>query len=243
MFDSFTIAAQLLNFLALIWLLKHFLYQPILNALDAREQKISTELADAERQKQQAHAEQAEFADKNQAFEQQRAELLKQVTEEAQVLRQRLLAETRQKAEDLRLKQQQALEEEQKNLLAAIRQRTQTEVLAMARQALQNLAGVSLEARIVTVFSEKLQALNNDERQKFNSSAMPLEIRTAFELSAAQKAELSQAVEKTFAINTELHFSTAENLTSGIELSSDGYKFSWSVADYLATLEKNFERL
>ena len=36
LFDWFTIAAQLVNFLVLVWLLKRFLYKPILKAIDER---------------------------------------------------------------------------------------------------------------------------------------------------------------------------------------------------------------
>ncbi len=45
--DWFTVGAQVLNFLILVWLLKHFLYKPILNAIDSREKQIAAELADA----------------------------------------------------------------------------------------------------------------------------------------------------------------------------------------------------
>jgi len=37
--DWFTVGAQTLNFLILVWLMKHFLYQPVLNAIDGREKK------------------------------------------------------------------------------------------------------------------------------------------------------------------------------------------------------------
>jgi large-conductance mechanosensitive channel len=37
--DWFTVVAQVINFLILVWLLKHFLYQPILDAIDAREKR------------------------------------------------------------------------------------------------------------------------------------------------------------------------------------------------------------
>ena len=45
--DWFTVGAQLLNFLILVWLLKRFLYKPILGAIDIRERRIAAELADA----------------------------------------------------------------------------------------------------------------------------------------------------------------------------------------------------
>ena len=44
--DWFTIAAQALNFLILVWLMRRFLYKPILNAIDAREKLIAKELAE-----------------------------------------------------------------------------------------------------------------------------------------------------------------------------------------------------
>ena len=44
--DWFTVAAQALNFGALVWLLKRFLYGPILQAVDAREKRIADELAE-----------------------------------------------------------------------------------------------------------------------------------------------------------------------------------------------------
>ncbi|MEI8606176.1 F0F1 ATP synthase subunit B family protein [Pseudoalteromonas sp. B160] len=42
--DWFTVAAQAVNFLILVWLLKRYLYQPILHAIDDREQRIADEL-------------------------------------------------------------------------------------------------------------------------------------------------------------------------------------------------------
>jgi F-type H+-transporting ATPase subunit b len=38
--DWFTVAAQAINFLILVWLLKRFLYKPVLNAVDAREKAM-----------------------------------------------------------------------------------------------------------------------------------------------------------------------------------------------------------
>jgi len=62
--DWFTIGAQALNFLILVWLLKHFLYQPILHAIDAREKLIAKELADADAKKSEAQKERDAFQKK-----------------------------------------------------------------------------------------------------------------------------------------------------------------------------------
>ena len=63
--DWFTVVAQILNFLVLVWLLKRFLYKPVLDAIDAREKGIATKLADAEAKEAEALKEHQEFDDKN----------------------------------------------------------------------------------------------------------------------------------------------------------------------------------
>jgi F-type H+-transporting ATPase subunit b len=70
--DWFTVVAQIINFLILVWLLKRFLYKPILNAIDAREKKIAKELADADAKKAEALKEREEFQHKNEELDQQR---------------------------------------------------------------------------------------------------------------------------------------------------------------------------
>ena len=52
--DWFTVGAQAVNFIILVWLLKRYLYKPILNAVDAREKRIAAELADADAKKTEA---------------------------------------------------------------------------------------------------------------------------------------------------------------------------------------------
>src|SRR5580658_6185441 len=93
--DWFTVGAQALNFLILVWLMKRFLYQPILDAIDAREKRIAAELADAAAKQAEAQKQRDEFEHKNTEFEQQRAALLAKTTDEAKVERQRLFDEAR----------------------------------------------------------------------------------------------------------------------------------------------------
>ncbi len=133
--DWFTVGAQALNFLILVWLMKRFLYQPILEAIDEREQRIAAELADADAKKAEAKQERDEFQHKNTEFDQQRAALLSQATDEVNTERQRLLDEARQAADTLRAKRQDALQREQQTLNDEITRRAREEVFAIAQDA------------------------------------------------------------------------------------------------------------
>ncbi|MEI8631780.1 hypothetical protein P4S72_06080 [Vibrio sp. PP-XX7] len=62
--DWFTVIAQVINFLILVWLLKRFLYRPILDAIDAREKRIADELADADEKRDEAVQQREEFHQK-----------------------------------------------------------------------------------------------------------------------------------------------------------------------------------
>ena len=97
--DWFTVFAQAVNFLILVWLLKRFLYKPILHAIDEREKGIAAQLAEAEAKKAEAQKERDDFQHKNETFDKERAALLKKATDEANAERQRLLDQARKDAE------------------------------------------------------------------------------------------------------------------------------------------------
>jgi len=110
--DWFTVAAQAVNFLLLVWLLKRFLYKPVLAALDAREKGIAQQLQDAAAKKAEAATEQADFQNKNKEFEEKRAALLLGATQAAESERKKLLETVRSDAEALRAKLQKNAAEE-----------------------------------------------------------------------------------------------------------------------------------
>jgi F-type H+-transporting ATPase subunit b len=241
--DWFTVAAQVVNFLILVWLLKRFLYKPILRALDAREQQIALTLADADAKKAEAQQERDEFQHKNEAFDQQRTALLSQAADEAKAERERLLDQARQEANALRVERQEALQREQQHLNAEIARRTREEVFAIARKTLTDLAGISLEARMSEVFARRLQALDHETKDVFvaavKTSSEPVLVRSAFELSAEQRAAIQTALDATLSAEIPIRFETVPEVIGGIELSAKGRKIAWSIADYLGSLEKS----
>jgi F-type H+-transporting ATPase subunit b len=245
--DWFTIGAQALNFLILVWLLKRFLYKPILHAIDAREKRIAAELADAGAKKAQAQKERDEFQRKNEEFDRQRDGLLSQAKDEAKAQRQRLLDEARQAADALRAKRQAALQREHQSLNDEIMRRTREEVFAIARKALKDLAGTNLEERLGEVFTHRLRELDGETKESvataLQTSANPALVRSAFDLPAGQRAAIQQALNEAFSADIHIRFETAPDLVSGIELTTNGQKVAWSIADYLASLEKGVHEL
>jgi len=245
--DWFTIGAQALNFLILVWLMKRFLYKPILHAIDAREKRIAAQLADATAKKDEALKERDEFQHKNEDFDRQRAALLGKATDEANAERQRLIGEARQAADALSAKRQETLRNDAHNLNQAISRRTRQEVFAIARKALTDLATTSLEERMGEVFTRRLHELTGEAKESLakalKTAADPALVRSAFDLPPEQRAAIQKALNETFAAEIHVRFETAPDLVSGIELTTNGQKVAWSIADYLASLEKGVDEL
>jgi len=239
----FTVVAQAINFLILVWLLRRFLYKPILNAIDERQKGIATILAEAEAKKTEAQKERDDFQHKNEAFDQERAALLKKANEDADTERQRLLDDARKDADALRAKRQAALRTEQLNLSQDISRWTQKQVFAITRKTLTDLAGAGLEERMGDVFVQRVRALTGAAKEQletaFKTSNHTVSVQSAFDVAPARQRAIESAVKETFAPDALIQFETAPELVSGIELSINGHKIAWSIADYLSALEKS----
>ncbi|MDF1748704.1 MAG: F0F1 ATP synthase subunit delta [Alphaproteobacteria bacterium] len=245
--DWFTVGAQVLNFLVLVWLLKRFLYQPILNAIDKREKRIAESLADAANSKAQAAAERDRLQGKHDAFDKERADLLAKAVEAAQTERKRLIDAAHKAAEDLSDKQRKALASDAKALSAEISRRAETEVFAIARKALTDMADASLEERMSERFIAKLSELKGSAKttlaKMLESTKEPVVLRSAFDLPSKQKAAIQKAITETFKHKIDLTFETAPEVVSGIEMMVGGQKLAWSLSDYLKSLESSVSAL
>jgi F-type H+-transporting ATPase subunit b len=245
--DWFTVGAQALNFLILVWLMRRYLYKPILHAIDEREKRIAAELADAAAKKAEAEKDRDEFQQKNEEFDQQRAALLSKATDEAKAERQRLIDEARKAADALSAKRQEALRNDAQNLNQAISRRARQEVFAITRKALADLATTSLEERIGEVFTRRLRTMNGNAKAglgaALKTASEPALVRSAFDLPAEQRTTIQNALNETFSAEIHVRFETAPDLVSGIELTANGQKVAWSIADYLTSLEKGVHEL
>jgi F-type H+-transporting ATPase subunit b len=245
--DWFTVGAQIVNFLILVWLLKHFLYKPILDAIDAREKRIAAELADADAKKAEAEKERTDFEDKNKAFDQQRTALLGKATDEAKAERERLIDQAKKDAESLRVTQADALRGDQVRLGSEITLLAEKEVFAIARKALTDLATVSLEERVGEVFTRRLRELDPKAKQllgdALKNSSQPALVRSAFELPPDQRAAIQNALNETFSAVVRIKFEDSQDAICGIELTANGQKVAWSISSYLGELSKKVSDL
>ena len=94
--DPFTIVAQAINFLILIFLLWRFLYHPVIKAMDKREEDIKDRLKRAEDKDREAEQKSRDLDQKLEEIDRKRDELLDNASRDAEEKRKSMIREARQ---------------------------------------------------------------------------------------------------------------------------------------------------
>ena len=245
--DWFTVAAQILNFLVLIALLKRFLYGPITRAMDEREARIASRLREADEKGRKAELEAASYREKMERFDAEREEMLAMAGREADAKRRDLTHKAREEVDGLRERWLDALRCEKESFLTDLRETMCKELCKTARRALADLAGVELERHIATVFAEKICRVDMDGwrngMRPVRKDGMGVTVRSAFEIPPELRERITDAVQYRLKECTAVEFETSEDLLCGIELCAFDRKIAWNMADYMDGLEGSVSAL
>lgn len=239
--DLFTLVAQIVNFVILILLLRHFLYGRITRAMDERRQTISDRLAEARQKKEQADEEAGEYRRKKSELDEKRDEILAEAKELADQRREEMEENARKEVRGLESKWRTGLRRDKERFLRHLRETAGREFFAMAERALSGLANRDLEDQMVAVFLERLGDLEQDDATGIVEAAEDNDgevvVRTSFDLSGEQHKKVTAALQDALGKRLNADFRTDEELICGIELAAGGLKVGWSVDSYLDALE------
>jgi F-type H+-transporting ATPase subunit b len=238
--DWLTVAAQVVNFLILVWLLKRFLYQRVIDAMDRREQNIAARLQEAQARTSEAEQEAEAFRDKSRELEEQREGILAAASDEADQLRSQRQDALRGEIEATRRTWMQQVAREREAFLKVLRDQAATRFLALARRALGELANADLEAQMVETFLGRLRGTERgaveDIAASCRGAGQPLLVSSRFELSTPLKGKVTRAIHADFGDDLEIAYETSSDMSCGLELSGGGRSVLWSLDGYLDSL-------
>lgn len=243
--DWFTIIAQIVNFLILVLLLRKFLYKPILNVIQEREDRIKSQLNEAEELRQNAEEQIEIYQKKNERWGEERETLLKEAKAEIEDNRKHMIKKVRDEIDEHKSQWEQAIEREKKEFLESLRKKISRQTFVTVRRVLNELANVELEAHICQVFLKRLQNLDKSQMTEYRSAIMesdePIIVRSGFKLSGEMEQELKATIESQFTDSKPVNFEVDSDLVCGIEMKAAGYKLNWSISEYLERLDELIE--
>lgn len=238
--DWFTVGAQVVNFLVLVYLLKRFLYGPIVRAMERREQAIAARLDDAESRVQAATREKELYTARREELERERDALMEAAREDSRQERTRTLAALREEIAGKRSEWQAQLQREQQALLKNVRRALSEHIAGATQRILSDLANADLEHEALKRFVMQLGELSDKQRRSLidHTDDTPTEVTltTAFKLDGRQRKHLAAELRELLAADVEVRFEQSPELVCGIALDAAGRRLSWSVESYLEDL-------
>lgn len=238
--DWITVSAQIVNFLILVWLLKRFLYQPIIHAMERREQRIIDRLHDADERAAQADAKAAQYASQSEDLERNRNDIMAEARRQAGEEKRQLLAAARQEVDGIRGIWKRQVEDEKEEFTTELRRQLAETVQMVASRALADLASMELEERILDIFIERVESLDEDECKAF-ADASELLIASAFDLDPALRSRLTRSIHEHIASHLQVRYERWPSLVCGIELTGNGRRLAWNLSDYMDDLAQRVE--
>ncbi len=239
--DWFTVTAQIINFLILVWLLKKFLYRPVLNAMAKRQDNIAAALRDAEVRENRAEKEKLRLIALQEEIKKTADNEILKARQEAEVIRDHLLTEARDEAEAQRQKWLQEIVREKELFLEQTSRTIGRQFEKLTRNALADLADENLEKQIVTVFLKKLTTEESKLRLKTGSTGQNIIITTAFSLEDGLQNKIRSRCKTLLGREGRLEFSQNPELFAGICLETEDKKISWNLNHYLSDFQEDLK--
>jgi len=244
--DSFTVIAQIINFLILIYLLKRFLFNRIIKIMDEREKQITDQMQDAETAKEAAQKELEEQRRIREELQEKWNEMLSQAKKDAQKKREELVRDARSKIDEEQKNWREAISKQRTAFLRDLRYLSCEQVCQMSRKVLSDLAGEKLENQLIENFLIQLGKLSKEEKDDFirfiNKDERKIWVDSSFQLTREKESEIRKTLEEIIGDKVEINFKVSPKLICGIETRTEGKKISWNIENYLDGLEEQLKK-
>jgi len=155
---NITMLWEVVNFLVLMYLLKRFLYKPVMNMLDSRRQKIKGDLEQARRQKEEAH----QLKEKHQSELKEARQKAQQIIDEAEgrgkERAQEIITEAREEAERIKERNLAEIEQARQEAADELRQEVASISMMVASKFLREKLNEKEHQELIQKYIEDLEA-------------------------------------------------------------------------------------
>ncbi|MEJ2576063.1 MAG: F0F1 ATP synthase subunit delta [Gammaproteobacteria bacterium] len=218
-----TIVLEIVNFLVLVWILKRFLYQPVLRVIEERRRRVEASLAEARQREQQAEQLRSQYENRVAEWQQERQAAREALQQELQQQRAQALEALETSLEDARQKAQVREHRRWQELTDSAERNGLEQGARFASRLLEQLAGPELEARIVALTSKDLAGLPEEQRAALRRAAQAagnqVQVETAHPLNPRQRDSVEHAVRSVLGEDLSCRYRETPALIAGLRLS------------------------
>ena len=235
--DWITFFAQIVNLFILVWLLKKFLYHPILNAIDKRQAQIAERVQSAKEASEKAVAEYKTYLQKTEEFDKNTQKMFDEASAKVIQYQQEQEAKIHEQTLLLQQKMQTDLEREKESLQLEMRNQIATSFSLFARKVMTDLSGITPIEQAVNLFQNKIRKLDKKQLSLLKKKAKnqkDIYLYSSDSLNKEQTEMLSNFIQKHFDLEKQqiIHFQKNPDLIFGLELVIDDMTLDWNIKSY-----------
>jgi len=242
-FDAVTFLAQIVNLLVLIWLLKRFLYRPVLQIIEKRQQEISSAIKSANEKLANAANLESELTQKQLDFDTNRQKRLDSLEKEIALLEKEKLTELKTEISLKRQRLQSELENDLAKVDGTIRQFLAQQFLTLSHKVLAEWSDETPMDMAIKLFQKRILNLSKPQKNKilnFIKNQNVIDINSSSKLTKKQQETIIQILKQSWTIRpkTKINFHISSALVLGIEIRFQTMKLEWSIQSYLDDVEQ-----
>ncbi len=232
-----TFLLEIFNFLVLVWILKHFLYHPILTVLENRRKKIQQSLSEASQRQTQAIALEQQYQGRLDQWELEKQQARDALVQEIQTERNHRLQQLQTELDNEREKASVIQERQFRETQQQQQQLAHQQAAKFAARLLSSLAGPDLELRLIDLFINELDQQTEERitriRDSYTDSAENITVTSAYPLSDAQKKQLNKALSRLCGQPVTITYNQNSELIAGLHVTIDAWVLHINLRDEL----------
>lgn len=217
--DWTTFILEVINFLVLVWLLRRFLYRPVMNVVAERRAAIARTLQEATSAREEAISLKSQFENRLQEWQKERERARDQLRDEIDTERRKRMTQLEGELAQQRLREQVLVERREESLLREARRRAVALSGQFAAKLLARLADPVIQERLLAMLLEDLGNFNDRQREQLTHSQTDVvRVVSAFPLSEQERGKIATAFQKVLGIEADYEFREDPALQAGVSI-------------------------
>jgi F-type H+-transporting ATPase subunit b len=216
--DWWTLGLQTVNALVLIWLLAHFLFRPVVDAIATRQKAAGQLLADAQAAKAAAQSERKKAAAETAHLAEHRGETLKAAEAEAATAKAALLAEAQADADKLRVAAKAEIEAARGSEAVAAEDRAGRLAIDIATKLLDRLPQEARVTAFIDGIATGLAKLPEGTRASIGADGSSIRLTAARAVTPQEVEACRKALAGVLGHSVSVEVAVEPELIAGLEL-------------------------
>lgn len=232
-----TFVLEILNFLVLVWILKRFLYKPVLEVIARRRAGIEKTRTDAETLRADAEKLRGQYEGRLADWNKERQQARDALTRELETERASKIEALRKELTQEREKARVAAASRQADAQRKVEETALVQAAKFATRLLEAAAGADTQAGLVELVITGLSQLPDERiaalRNSYGQMPDAIEVVSASPLAGDQRQRLEETLVAVTALNIPLQFEQDSDLLAGVRITIGAWILGANIRDEL----------